>query len=400
MTSAGAAVHPSQIMSSTDPLAILKDLVEAESVTPDAGAALDAFQRHCPGFSVERPVFEEDGTAPVENLFAAIGTGAPHLTLAGHVDVVPPGEAALWSAPPFALTLRDGAAIGRGTADMKGGLAAMLAAVNRIQASGDALNGRISYLITGDEEGPAVNGTKKLLDWAVRRGERFDACLLGEPTSVARIGDTVKNGRRGSFSATLRVEGTQGHVAYPERADNPIRGLHVLLGALLDPPLDAGSAFFQPSNLEPVSVDVGNPATNVIPARAEARFNVRFNDLWTPETLEAELRGRLERASDGRIRWVLLPRKDNSASFVTEGGAIVEAVIEAIEAETGLKPALSTGGGTSDARFIKDYCPVVEFGLVGATMHMADERIALADLESLTAIYERAIRAFFAMERA
>ena len=283
---------------------LLIALVRAPSVTPAAGPALDVVARHLApaGFSVDRPVFSAPGAASVENLFAAIGTGERHLTLAGHVDVVPPGPEARWRHPPFAAEIVDGVLYGRGAVDMKGGLAAMLAAALRFVARrGKAFGGRLSFLVTGDEEGDAVNGTKKLLEWAAARGERFSAALVGEPTSAEELGDQIKIGRRGSYSATLVVEGRQGHAAYPHLAENPIRGMTQLLYALQSAPLDAGSEHFGPSSLEVVSVDVGNPAWNVIPAEASARFNSRYNDLWTRELAGSRDRAAIEGRS-GRSR--------------------------------------------------------------------------------------------------
>jgi succinyl-diaminopimelate desuccinylase len=257
------------------------------------------------------------------------------------------------------------------------------------------LPGSVGFLITGDEEGPAVNGTVKLLDWAYGRGERFDHCILGEPTNPERLGDMVKIGRRGSLTGRLAVHGKQGHVAYPHLADNPIRGLVRLIDALSDEPLDAGTDHFDPSNLEFTTVDVGNPASNVIPAEARGTFNVRFNDRWTPESLEVELRRRLHDAAGNRVAYTLDVEPTNAVAFMTEPDAFVGFIADAIERETGIRPKLSTTGGTSDARFIKSVCPVVEFGLVGRTMHQVDERVPVADLDRLAAIYHRVLEAYF-----
>ena len=387
---------------------LLIDLVRAESVTPDARPALDVLERTLrpAGFDVARPVFAAPGTADVENLFAAIGGGGRHLTLAGHVDVVPPGEAARWRHPPFSGAIEDGTLYGRGAVDMKGGLAAMVVASLRFLARrGPAFGGRLSFLVTGDEEGPAVNGTAKLLEWAQARGERFSAAIVGEPTSVASVGDQIKIGRRGSFSATLAVEGRQGHAAYPHLADNSVRGLVTLLDALLAEPLDEGSDHFEPSTLEVVSVDVGNPAWNVIPGQAVARLNSRYNDLWTAESLREHLTARLERAARdprlrpgaaGPVRFRLDVEPSTSDVFLARDEALIATLSGAIAAVTGRAPALSTGGGTSDARFIKNYCPVVEFGPVGATMHQVDERVPLADIEAAARVFEAFLDAFFA----
>jgi succinyl-diaminopimelate desuccinylase len=264
----------------------------------------------------------------------------------------------------------------------------------RVIARG-TLKGSISFLLTGDEEGPAVNGTVKLVDWALAKGERFDHCILGEPTCVAALGDTIKHGRRGSLNGTVTIRGRQGHAAYPQLADNPIPALAPILGALLEPPLDKGNADFEPTNLEVVSVDVGNPAFNVIPGEARLRFNVRFNDLWTPESLAAEIARRVAAADQG-ARATLAFEPTNAVSFLTRPGPFTDLVAAAVHDVTGRKPSLSTGGGTSDARFIRHACPVVELGLVNATIHAVDERVALDDLEALSRIYERVMELYFA----
>ncbi|WP_343039174.1 succinyl-diaminopimelate desuccinylase [Propylenella binzhouense] len=383
---------------------ILVELLAAPSVTPDAGPALDVIARllSAAGFSVDRPVFTEPGTPDVENLFAAIGAGERHFVFVGHADVVPPGDPARWRHPPFAAAVEDGVVYGRGAVDMKGGLAAFIAAALRfLERRGPEFGGRLSFLVTGDEEGPAVNGTAKLLAWAKGRGEGFSAALVGEPTSVERLGDQIKIGRRGSFSATLVVTGRQGHAAYPHLAENPIRGLTELLWALQAEPLDAGTDHFEPSTFEVVSVDVGNPAWNVIPGSASARFNSRFNDLWDRASLRAEVERRLRLAAEAPrfsaapIRWSLAEEPSPSDVFLTHDEALIGLVSRAVEEATGLRPRLSTGGGTSDARFVKDYCPVVEFGPVGTSMHQADERIGLDELERLAAVYERILDAYF-----
>jgi succinyl-diaminopimelate desuccinylase len=385
---------------------LLVELIRAPSVTPDAGPALDVLERHLAagGFRVDRPVFEETGTMPVENLFAAAGRGSRHITLAGHLDVVPPGADSRWRHPPFSGEVVDGVLYGRGAVDMKGGVAAMAAAALRFVARrGADFDGRISLLMTGDEEGPAVNGTAKLLQWAALRGERFSDAIVGEPTSAEHLGDQIKVGRRGSFSATLNVEGRQGHAAYPDKADNPIRGLTQLLYELQREPLDPGSEHFEPSTLEMVSVDVGNPAWNVIPAIASARLNSRYNDLWARPTLRAELERRLKRAAGDPtlgaelpVRWTLSEEPASSDVFITRDERLIRLISDAVEKVTGQRPVASTSGGTSDARFIKDYCPVVEFGPVGATMHAIDERVPLADIEQAARVYELFLDAYFA----
>ncbi|MBP1182550.1 succinyl-diaminopimelate desuccinylase [Methylobacterium sp. PvR107] len=378
-------------------LRLAQALIRCPSVTPEDRGALDviADALRPAGFAVERPVFSEPGYPDTPNLYARIGQEEPCLVFAGHTDVVPEGEGA-WRHDPFAGAVADGMLYGRGAADMKGGIACMLAATLAfLERRGPAFGGSLAFLITGDEEGPAVNGTVKLLDWARTRGGRFDHCVLGEPTNPGRLGEMIKIGRRGSLTGKLTVLGRQGHVAYPHKAENPIPGLLRLASALVAAPLDTGTAHFDASNLEFTTIDVGNAATNVIPATARATFNVRFNDDWTAESLGAEIRRRLEHAAGNAVRFNLDLQPSNAPAFLTRPDGFVTLVSEAIRAETGLTPTLSTTGGTSDARFIKDACPVIEFGLVGETMHQVDECVAVADLERLTAIYERVLEAYF-----
>lgn len=383
---------------------ILLDLLRAPSVTPDAAAALDVVEGvlGAAGFEVHRPVFEAADSEPVENMFAAIGSGERHLAFAGHVDVVPPGPEADWRHPPFAGVVEDGIAYGRGAVDMKGGLAAMLAAAVRFaEGRGGAFDGRLSFLVTGDEEGAAVNGTARLVEWTAARGEVFSAAIVGEPTSGERLGDQIKVGRRGSYSARLLVHGRQGHAAYPHLAENPVRGLAHLLGALLAKPLDQGSAYFPPSTLEIVGLQAGTGAWNVIPGLASAHINSRFNDHWTRETLEREIRARLEAAGKSAgyaIRWTLEDGPSAADVFLTQNEELIGVLTLAIEAETGIRPALSTAGGTSDARFLKNYCPVVEFGPVGSSMHQVDECVSLAEIEATSRIYEGILERFFAAD--
>ncbi|MDP2801041.1 MAG: succinyl-diaminopimelate desuccinylase [Phreatobacter sp.] len=384
---------------SADPVALTRALVQCPSVTPTEGGALAALEAvlRPAGFAVERVTFSEPGTPDVENLYARIGTGAPYLLFAGHTDVVPPGDAAQWRHGPFAGAIADGQLYGRGTVDMKGGIACFLAAaLDHVAAHDGRPKGSIGFLITGDEEGPSVNGTVKLLDWAHRRGERFDHCIVGEPSNPEALGDMIKIGRRGSLSAVVTVEGRQGHVAYPDRAANPIPVLIDILSRLTEKPLDAGNAHFQPSNLEITSIDVGNVATNVIPQKAEARFNIRFNDEHGLDGLKAWIEAIVAAAAQPGIVPAVGFARGNSQSFITRPGPFVDMVADTIAEVTGRRPQLSTTGGTSDARFIKDYCPVIEFGLVGQTMHAVDERVPVADLLALTAIYRRIIDRYFA----
>jgi succinyl-diaminopimelate desuccinylase len=380
----------------SDPVAIARDLIRCPSVTPAEGGALAYLEGRLrrAGFTVHRVTFSEPGAADVENLYARIGTGAPHLVFAGHTDVVPPGDAAAWTHPPFAAEVADGMLFGRGAADMKGAIACKLAAVVDYLAMHGRPEGSISFLVTGDEEGIAVNGSVKLLAWAAARGETFDHCILGEPTNPDALGDMVKIGRRGSQNATLIVTGTAGHVAYPALADNPVRGIVTLIAALTAEPLDAGSAHFDPSNLEFTSVDVGNKTVNVIPGEARGRFNIRYNDQHTREGLKALIERRAAAAA-GRIRWRIDWEPSNADVFLTRPGPFVDLVAATIKDVTGRQPELSTSGGTSDARFIKDYCPVIEFGLANQTMHKVDERVPTADLVALTAIYRRILERYF-----
>jgi succinyl-diaminopimelate desuccinylase len=385
-------------ISSADPVAIARDLVRCRSVTPDEGGALAYLQGLLApaGFVVHRTTFAEPGTAPIDNLYARIGERAPNLMFAGHTDVVPPGDEAAWRHPPFAGDVAGDVLFGRGAVDMKGGIAAFVAAaLAYLAGNGGQPNGSISLLITGDEESVAVNGTVKLLQWAAARGEKFDHCVLGEPSNVDVLGDTIKAGRRGSLNGTLVVRGRQGHVAYPERADNPIRGLATLIAAL-QAPLDLGSAQFAPSNLEFTSVDVGNPTVNLIPGEARARFNIRFNDRHSQAGLKALIEQRAHAAAAGVVRYGFEWQPSNADVFVTKPGPFSDLAAAAIAEVTGRTPKLSTSGGTSDARFIKDYCPVLEFGLVGQTMHQVDECVPVADLITLTAIYRRIIERYFA----
>jgi succinyl-diaminopimelate desuccinylase len=381
-----------------DPIAIARDLIRCPSVTPAEGGALAYLEGRLKGagFAVHRVTFSEAGAADVENLYARIGTCSPHLMFAGHTDVVPPGDEAAWTHPPFAANVADGMLVGRGAADMKGAIACKLAAVlDYLGSHGGKPKGSISFLITGDEEGIAVNGSVKLLKWAAARGEKFDHCILGEPTNPNALGDMIKIGRRGSLNGSLIVTGTQGHVAYPALADNPVRGIVGLMGALMAEPLDAGSAHFDPSNLEFTSVDVGNTTVNIVPGEARARFNIRYNDQHTRDGLKALLERRAAAAA-GRIRWRIAWEPSNADVFLTQPGPFVELVAATIKEVTGRAPELSTSGGTSDARFIKDYGPVIEFGLANQTMHKVDERVPTADLVALTAIYRRILDRYFA----
>jgi succinyl-diaminopimelate desuccinylase len=375
---------------------LCRALVRRPSVTPHDAGAQDALAERlrAAGFATHSITFSQSGTPDIVNLYARIGARGPLLAFAGHTDVVPPGDQASWRFDPFSAECVDGAIFGRGAVDMKGAIAAFAAAACAFVARYGPGKGSISLLITGDEEGPAINGTDKLLAWAHERGERFDHCIVGEPTNPDALGQMIKIGRRGSLNGTLIVKGRQGHAAYPQRANNPIPHLLRLLDALIAAPLDMGTDHFDASNLEIVSVDVGNPAFNVIPAEARGRFNVRFNDRWTPDALDGELRGRLEAVANG-ADYQLRFEPCNALAFLTPPDRFTDLVRDAIEQRTGRKPVLSTSGGTSDARFIRAYCPVLEFGLIGATAHMVDERAAIKDIADLTEIYMAILESYF-----
>jgi succinyl-diaminopimelate desuccinylase len=378
-----------------DPVLLLKTLVSCASVTPDTAGVLDVLEEALTplGFTVERLRFEGDGSYPVDNLFATRGTGGRHLLFAGHTDVVPPGEG--WASAPFSPEERDGFLYGRGTADMKSGVAAFVAAAAQAVSDGSADGGTISLAITNDEEADAVNGTVKLLEWAKGRGYRFDFAIVGEPSAKEVLGDSIKIGRRGSLNGRVTVTGTQGHVAYPDRANNPLPAMAQLVMALSGK-LDDGNEAFPPSNLEFTSIDVGNPTGNVIPARATARFNVRFNDTWTPESLAAAIEKQCADVAEGTGCTVVFePAGQSARSFLSPLGEPVQVLRQVIHKHTGLETEFSTGGGTSDARFVAEYCPVVEFGLPGQTMHKVDERVAVADVTGLAELYTAFIAKYF-----
>jgi succinyl-diaminopimelate desuccinylase len=384
----------------TDPVALTRDLIRCPSVTPAEGGALTLLAKQLErlGFKAHRLTFSEAGTADVENLYARIGSGTPHLVFAGHTDVVPAGDEAAWTHPPFSGELAGGAIYGRGAVDMKGAIAAFTAAAaaHLTGNGGRPRKGSLSFLITGDEEGPAINGTPKLLAWAKQQGETFDHCLLGEPTNPDKLGDAIKIGRRGSLSGTIMVTGKQGHVAYPQLAFNPIRYLVRIMTELMSESLDFGTEHFDASNLEFTSVDVGNRAVNVIPGQARAKFNIRFNDRHTQDSLRSWLETRCAQIAPAEVSCEIEYAQGNSDAFLTKPGPFTELVARSISEVTGRRPQFSTSGGTSDARFIKDFCPVVEFGLVGQTMHQIDERVPAADLLALTAVYQKILDRYFA----
>ena len=386
----------------TDVLALAQALIRCPSVTPvDASAQkVLAAALQDAGFACHHLPFAEPGTEEVQNLFARIGESGPHLCFAGHTDVVPPGDEADWLHPPFAAVVDNGVLYGRGACDMKGAVAAFAtAAIDWVadhRAAGRPLPGSLSFLITGDEEGPAINGTRKVLDWMADHGHVPDACIVGEPSCAEELGDTIKNGRRGSLNLFIECQGVQGHTAYPEKAINPVHALARLVHRMTEKPLDDGTEFFQPSTVQFSTFDVGNPATNVIPERARATCNIRFNTHHTPTSLRRWAQALAEEVQHETGARFFMDMVVSGESFITEGGPLIEVMTEAVRAETGLTPELSTGGGTSDARFIKDYCPVAEFGLVNATIHQVNERVLVEDLRRLQRIYRRMIDLFFA----
>lgn len=384
--------------SGPDPLELSEALIRRPSVTPADEGALDVLIGYLQplGFECHDLTFDDPAGEPTRNLYARLGTEGPNFCWAGHTDVVPPGDLDDWTSDPFQPEVRGGVLYGRGAADMKCAVACMATATKAfLERAGADFGGSISFLITGDEEGDATNGTKKVLDWLSARGETLDACVVGEPTNPENLSDMIKIGRRGSMNVWLDVEGVQGHSAYPHLADNPIHKMLRLLSSLTEVPLDEGSDHFPPSTLQVTTLDVGNPATNVIPPRASARVNIRFNDLHTSAGVEKLLRGRLDQAGGGYEMRV----KVSGESFLTPPGPLSEIVAGAVSAVTGRDPELSTTGGTSDARFIKDHCPVVEFGLINQTAHKVDEAARVDDIRGLHEIYLRTLGGFFERAR-
>ena len=380
-----------------DPIELSRALIRRASVTPEDGGALDVVQGALRrlGFACHRLPFSEAGTADVDNLYARLGTSGPNFCFAGHTDVVPVGDAAAWTQDPFGAGIENGRLYGRGAADMKCAIACFVAAAARfLAAAGGDFGGSISLLITGDEEGPSINGTVKVLKWMRENGEVIDACLVGEATNPRALGEMIKIGRRGNLNGYLTVLGTQGHSAYPDLADNPIPRLLRMLAAINEAPLDDGSEHFQPSKVEITTIDVGNQAANVIPARATAAFNIRFNSRHDGGSLETWIRNRCENVGGDFD----LAVKVNGEAFLTPPGPLSDVLAAAVEDVTGRRPELGTTGGTSDARFIKDYCPVAEFGLIGETAHKVDENVAVADIRNLAEIYQAVLERYFVKE--
>ena len=383
----------------TDPIELTRALIRCASVTPTDGGALGltgaALERL--GFTIHHMTFSEDGTPDVSNLYARLGDCGPNFCFAGHTDVVPVGDAEAWNLEPFAAEIRDDILYGRGAADMKGAVAAFIAAVEKFLGKRNGqFEGSISLLITGDEEGPAINGTVKVLDWLANRGENLDHCLVGEPTNPDNLGDMIKIGRRGSLTGTLTVKGIQGHVAYPHLADNPLPRLIKMMDRFTSHLFDNGNQHFTPTNLELASIDVGNTASNVIPAQATALFNIRFNTEQTSDNLEEWLREQCDAVGGDYTLNISI----GAQPFLTQPGPFTELISNAVEEVTGIKPALTTTGGTSDARFIHHHCPVAEFGLISETMHKVDEQAAVSDIEQLTRIYTRILESYFEQSEA
>ena len=388
-----------------DPVNFAAELIRCPSVTPADAGALDLLEKVLTeiGFTCTRLPFQEPNTARVDNLYARLGDAAPHICFAGHTDVVPVGAADNWQKDPFSGEISDDKLWGRGAADMKGAIAAFVAATADYLSQNGKPNGSISLLITGDEEGPSVNGTIKMLDWLSTQQEVIDDCIVGEPTNPETLGEMIKIGRRGSVNTTVTIEGIQGHVAYPHRAANPVPHLVQLLERLITAKLDDGTPHFQPSNLELTGFDVGNAVTNVIPALAQARFNIRYNDIWSRDTITDWINENLNAAHDalnnaidGENKFSLTVDINHSGeAFLTPTGTLSELAVSAVEKTLGMTPKLSTSGGTSDARFIKDHARVIEFGLVGKTMHKVDEHVRVNDIQSLTKIYQEILSGYF-----
>ena len=381
-----------------DPVALTQALVRCPSVTPDEGGALKLLQEVLApaGFACHRLLMAELGTPDVDNLYARFGRGQPNLCFAGHTDVVPVGDETAWTRPPFGAEIHDGVLFGRGAVDMKGAIACFaVAALRYVDRNRHRPDFSLSFLITGDEEGPSINGTMKVLDWMRDRGERMDACVVGEPSNPRALGDEIKIGRRGSLNGELVVHGKQGHAAYPQLAENPVPKLARIIDRLSSTPLDAGTADFEPSSLQFTVISAPNTATNVIPRETRAKFNIRYNDLWRRPKVEAWVREQCSLAATGVAARFEVSFSGTGDVFLTKPGPLVETMRRAVADITGRNPSLTTGGGTSDARFIQAYCPVIEFGLVNETIHAVDERVAVADLVKLTEIYERFIAGYF-----
>ena len=377
-----------------DALSLTQALIRCPSVTPKDAGALKILEENLEplGFTCHRMTFSDVDTPDVENLYARIGTQGPNFCYAGHTDVVPVGDQEGWTVEPFGGRVIDGTLFGRGATDMKGGIACFISAVSQFLSQREKnFGGSISLLITGDEEGPSINGTRKVLDWLKNRGETLDACIVGEPTNPNKLGEMVKIGRRGSISGWLTVHGTQGHTAYPHLAENPLPRLVAMLTAITSESLDSGTEQFQPSNLQLTTIDVGNTATNVIPSKVTAAFNIRFNDLHTSKSLIKLLKQKFDSVG-GKYE---VKFKITGEAFLTPPGRLSDLLCDAITKTTGLKPTLSTTGGTSDARFIKDFCPIAEFGLISQTMHKVDESVQISDIKKLTEIYGTLLNGYF-----
>ncbi len=385
----------------TDPVALLQTLIRCPSVTPKEAGVLSALEGmlESADFECTRLPFSDDDTPDVDNLFARLGDSGPHLCFAGHVDVVPTGDEALWTYPPFAAEIHDGVLYGRGACDMKGSVAAFAAAAIDVASEfGGEIPGSVSLVITGDEEGPAINGTVKMLQWMEENNQLPDECLVGEPSCSDKFGDTIKNGRRGSITFEVVAKGVQGHAAYPHLSLNPIPILARLIDQLSSQSLDGGTDQFEPSTLAVSTFDVGNPATNVTPERASTYFNIRFNTEHSADSLKAMVQKQCDAVQAEMGGEFEISSIVGAECFLSNPGPLLSVVQQALHDETGNKAVLSTGGGTSDARFIKNYCPVIEFGPTNKTIHQVDECIAVDELEALTRVYKQVIRQFLSGE--
>ena len=379
-----------------DPVKLTQSLISCPSVTPTDAGVLQTLQDQLEkiGFRCTRMPFTEAGTEPVDNLFASYGEGSPHLCFGGHTDVVPVGNSASWTNDPFDAVIKDGNLYGRGTADMKSAIAAFTAAANNF-INANEFKGTLSLLITNDEEGPAINGTQKVLEAITKDGEKIDACIVGEPTCPTQLGDMIKIGRRGSLTTNVTIAGIQGHVAYPQWTLNPIDALTKVLSKIVDLKLDEGTEDFPPTNIEIVKIDADNTADNVVPQSATAQINIRYNILQTEDGLMKLLQEMTDQELTGTKYTSNIEFRNSAQPFLTKESDFTKKIKEAVDAVTGLDSEFSTTGGTSDARFFKDYCEVAEFGLVGSTAHQVDEHVAVKDIENLAKIYEEIIKKYF-----
>ena len=380
-----------------DEIRFTQELISKPSVTPKDFGAMSVVTKHLKklGFKCKLMSFQEKGTEKIINLYARYGTKSPNLCFAGHTDVVPAGDLTSWSSNPFKAKIKKGYLFGRGVSDMKGGIGCFISAVSQFLNENKKFNGSISFLITGDEEGIAVNGTKKVVEYLKKKKEKIDFCLVGEPSNRSKLGQMIKHGRRGSITTYLTVKGKQGHIAYPHEALNPATPIIQILNELKSKPLDYGNKNFQPSNLEITKIYIDNSADNVIPAKASATFNIRYNNLHTFNSLKKQISKTIKKIEKKFKCRTEVKFIGTGTSFLTKPNQTVKKIQKIIQKETRQKAKLSTSGGTSDARFIKDIAPCIEFGLVGNTMHQVDERSSIKDMKKLKLIYLKIIKSFF-----